>query len=203
MKTATLKSKARVNEVVDIHMQSFTGFFLTFLGKGFLRQLYKGFIEHENSGILVAIEENKIVGFLAYSGDLSGFYKYLIKRHFISLGWYAGIAFIRKPKIFLRLIRAFEYSNEAKRKEKYVELSSIGVSPEKEKKGVGSNLIGALKSKVNVGKYQYIKLETDARNNEAANGFYRKNGFVLDHEYVTREGRRMNEYRFYLSEEVV
>ena len=35
VKIATLKNKARVNEVVDIHMQSFTGFFLTFLGKGF------------------------------------------------------------------------------------------------------------------------------------------------------------------------
>ena len=35
-----------IDEIVDIHMETFTGFFLTFLGKGFLKQLYKGFIEH-------------------------------------------------------------------------------------------------------------------------------------------------------------
>ena len=43
----------------------------------------------------------------------------------------------------------------------------------------------------------YITLETDAENNEAANVFYRKNGFVQAREYVTREGRRMIEYRYY------
>lgn len=198
MKIVTLKNKSRINEVVDIHMRSFTGFFLTFLGKGFLRQLYKGFIEHENSGLLVAVEDDKIIGFLAYSGELSSFYKYLLRKHFISLVWYSSIAFIRKPKIFLRLIRALRYSEDAKRGEKYVELSSIGVLPEKEGKGVGSQLICALKGKVDPSKYQYIKLETDAKDNMAANGFYKKNDFVLVHEYVTNEGRRMNEYRYYL-----
>ena len=200
MKIATLKNKSRVNEVVKVHMQSFKGFFLTFLGKGFLKQLYKGFVEHENSGILVAVENDKIIGFLAYSGDLSSFYKHLLKRHFLPLAWHAGIAFIRKPKIFFRLMRAFGYSEDAKRDEKYVELSSIGVLPEMEGKGVGSQLIKGLKRKAYGGKYQYIKLETDAENNEAANSFYQKNGFVLDHEYVTHEGRKMNEYRVYLSE---
>ena len=203
VKIATLKNKARINEVVDIHMQSFTGFFLTFLGKGFLRQLYKGFIEHENSGLLVAVEEDTIIGFLAYSEELSSFYKYLLRRHFISLAWYAGIAFIRRPKIFLRLIRAFSYSKDAKRNEKYVELSSIGVLPKEEGKGVGSKLISTLKRKVDASKYQYIKLETDAMDNEAANGFYKKNGFVLEHVYETHEGRKMNEYRYYFSEEAV
>ena len=198
MKIATLKNKARINEVVDIHMQSFPGFFLTFLGKGFLKQLYKGFVEHENSGLLVAVENDKIIGFLAYSGNLSSFYNYLLKRHFLSLAWHAGIAFVRKPKIFLRLIRAFSYSEDAKRDEKYVELSSIGVIPKMEGKGVGSQLIKGLKRKVDGEKYRYIKLETDAENNEAANCFYQKNGFVLDHEYVTHEGRKMNEYRFHL-----
>ena len=203
MRIATLKSKARINEVVDIHMQSFTGFFLTFLGKGFLKQLYKVFIEHENSGLLVAVENDKIIGFLAYSGDLSSFYKYLLKRHFLPLAWHAGIAFIRKPKIFLRLIRAFSYSEDAKRDEKYVELSSIGVLPEMAGKGVGTQLMRSLKRKVDGEKYRYIKLETDAENNEAANSFYRKNEFMLDHEYVTYEGRKMNEYRFYLSEAAI
>ena len=39
VRIGTLKNKNRIPEVVDVHMQSFTGFFLTFLGKGFLNQL--------------------------------------------------------------------------------------------------------------------------------------------------------------------
>lgn len=198
MKVATLKNKSRIEEVVDIHMKSFSGFFLTFLGRGFLKRLYQGFVEHKDSGLLVAADKDRIVGFLAYSGNLSDFYKYLIQRHLISLAWYAGIAFIRKPRIFFRLIRAFGYSKGAKREEMYIELSSIGVSPEAEGKGIGSKLISALKSKADVEKYRYIKLETDAENNKGANCFYKKNGFALDHTYVTHEGRKMNEYRYYL-----
>lgn len=191
-----LKDKKKVNEVVDIHMKSFSGFFLTFLGKGFLKQLYKGFLEEENSGLIVAFDEDKkILGFLAYSSNLSGFYKYLIKKHLISFGWYAMLGFFRNPKIFFRLIRAFAYSREAKREEKYIELSSIGVLPISENLGIGSRLIDYLK-KLNFEGYQYIKLETDAINNDIANNFYRKNGFILNHSYFTPEGRKMNEYRW-------
>lgn len=199
MKIVTLKNKCRVSEVVDVHMKSFSGFFLTFLGRGFLKQLYKGFVEYKGSGLIVAVnDKDKIIGFLAYSDDLSGFYKYLIKKHLIPFVWYAGIGFLRKPKIFFRLFRALSYSSEAKREEKYVELSSIGVIPEVEGMGIGSKLIRTLKKKVDPNKYKYIKLETDAENNEGANLFYQKNGFVLDHEYETHEGRKMNEYRWFI-----
>ena len=191
-----LKDKKKVSEVVDIHMKSFSGFFLTFLGKGFLKQLYKGFLEEKNSGLIVAFDEDeKILGFLAYSSNLSGFYKYLIKKHLLSFGWYAMLGFFRNPKIFFRLIRAFTYSGEAKREEKYIELSSIGVLPVSENLGIGSRLIDYLK-KLNFEGYQYIKLETDAINNDIANNFYRKNGFILNHSYFTPEGRKMNEYRW-------
>lgn len=205
MKIASLINKRRAREVVDIHMQSFTGFFLTFLGKGFLKQLYTGFIEHEGSGIIVAVNDSdEIVGFLAYSDDMSSFYKYLIKKKLIPFAWYSGCAFLRNPKIMFRLLRAFTYSGEAKRTEKYIELSSIGVKPASEGTGVGSKLISALKVKAcnlnreRTEKYEYIKLETDAVDNDGANAFYQKNGFVLDHEHATREGRRMNEYRYYI-----
>lgn len=193
-----LNDKNKIDEIVNIHMQSFSGFFLTFLGKGFLKQLYKGFLEEKNSNLIVASDINgKILGFLAYSSNLSGFYKYLIKKHLISFGWYAMFGFFRNPKIFFRLIRAFTYSQEAKREEKYIELSSIGVLPVKENSGIGSKLINYLKE-LDFREYQYIKLETDAINNENTNKFYKKNKFVVSNSYSTPEGRVMNEYRFYL-----
>ena len=45
-------------------------------------------------------------------------------------------------------------------------------------------------------KYAYITLETDAVDNEEVNRFYQKNGFTLARTYETREGRKMNEYRY-------
>ena len=58
--------KAVIDEIVSIHMNTFTGFFLTFLGRGFLNLMYQSYAEYKDSGIFVAFEEEKPVGFLAY-----------------------------------------------------------------------------------------------------------------------------------------
>ncbi len=188
--------KAVINQIVDIHMKTFTGFFLTFLGKGFLKQLYKGFSSHEQSGLLVAEQNGSVVGFLAYSENLSDFYRYLIKKSLVPFSWYSLGATIRKPAAMFRLIRAFLKPSESKRKEAYIELSSIGVLCEMKNQHVGSRLIDGLKGKYDSCRFSYIKLETDAVDNDGVNAFYVKNGFVLDNTYETPEGRKMNEYRW-------
>lgn len=193
----TSLDKKILDEIVKIHLATFQGFFLTFMGKGFLSQMYLSYVLHKDSDIIIAQEDGKTVGFLAYSTDMSGLYKYMIKTRLIPFGWYSFGAFLRNPKVFMRLIRAFLKPGEATRKEKYIELSSIGVSPEIKSKGIGTKLIGFLKENVNFDDYEYIKLETDAVDNELANHFYVKNGFVMKGEYETREGRKMYEYHYY------
>lgn len=189
-------NKTVIKQVVNIHMRTFDGFFLTFLGEGFLCQLYQGFCRHPQSGLIIAEQQGRIVGFLAYSEDLSGFYKYLIKTHLVPFAWYSAGAMVRKPSIMIRLIRAFHKPGESIREERYVELSSIGVLPEMKNNRVGSLMIEKLKSIFDNQRFEYIKLETDAENNEAANHFYEKNGFIKVGGYETPEGRRMNEYRY-------
>lgn len=191
----TLTQK-ELKDVVNIHMETFEGFFLTFLGSGFLQQMYKGFITHANSGLIVAKENDKVVGVLAYSEDLSGFYNYLIKSRLILFAWYSIKAVIRKPTIIFRLFRSFLKPTESKRKEKYIELSSIGVSPNVKGQHIGSFMIDALKEIFEKKDFAYINLETDAVGNELVNKFYIKNGFKLFRSYETHEGRKMNEYRW-------
>ena len=188
--------KDTINDIVSIHLNTFTGFFLTFMGRGFLNLMYRSYAEYKDSGILVAFEDEKPVGFLAYSGDLSGLYKYMIKKRLILFGLYSLGAFFRKPTVFMRLVRAFLKPGETRRAEKYVELASIGVDPNVKSRGVGSQLIDALKAQVDFYEYAYITLETDAVNNEGANHFYKKNGFVIEREFETNEGRKMFEYRY-------
>jgi len=192
-----------LNSIVSIHLSTFKGFFLTFMGGGFLKLMYRSYVEYNNSGVLVAFENDKPVGFLAYTGDLSKLYKYMIKKRLIPFAWYSIGAFLRKPAVFMRLVRALLKPGEAKREEKYVELASVGVAPEIVSKGVGSKLIDALKEKVDFTEYEYITLETDAENNDGANHFYKKNGFVAEREFETNEGRKMFEYRYRPEEKLV
>lgn len=190
------EEKELINDIVSIHLNTFTGFFLTFMGRGFLNQMYRSYCDHDESGLLVAEDNGKAIGFLAYSGDFSGLYKFMIKTRLIPFGWYSVGAFFRRPSAFMHIIKAFLKPSEVKRDEKYVELSSIGVDPTIKSKGVGSLLIDELKKIVDFNKFAYITLETDAINNDGAIHFYEKNGFVRERMYETDEGRKMYEYRF-------
>ena len=190
------EEKKLIDEIVTIHLNTFTGFFLTFMGRGFLRQMYQSYCDHDESGLLVAEEDGNALGFLAFSSNFSGLYKFMIKTRLIQFGWYSIGAFFRRPSAFMHIISAFLKPGEAKREEKYVELSSIGVDPDVKSMGIGSKLIEALKYNVDFNKYAYINLETDAVDNEGAIHFYEKNGFVRERMFETDEGRKMYEYRF-------
>lgn len=190
------KEKEVIDSIVEIHLQTFQGFFLTFMGRGFLRQMYRSYCNERSSGLLTAEENGVPVGFLAYSGDMSGLYNYMIRKRLPAFAWYSLGAFFRRPAVFMRLLRAFLKPGESSRTETYMELASIGVSPIAKSKGIGTKLVEELKKRTDFEEYAYITLETDAADNEEANRFYLKNGFYLEREYKTREGRRMNEYRY-------
>ncbi|MBJ2357867.1 GNAT family N-acetyltransferase [Sphaerochaeta sp. S2] len=183
-----------VEQIAAIHLSSFPGFFLTFLGKGFLKYLYKGFILHPDSGILVAKKESRVVGFLAYSTELSQFYSFILKRFFFPFAWYGFLGALRSPKSILRIIRALTYPSAKKTDKKNIEISSIAVDPNVQTKGIGSVLIEQLCEIFKDSEFQVICLETDAENNDAANAFYEKNGFKVENVSETPEGRRMNHY---------
>ena len=190
--------KNRVLELSLLHKKAFPGFFLTQLGIPFLNTLYKGYLEDENSGILVAEEENRIVGLIAYSKDYPMFFKNLIKHKIVQFAWCSFIAFLRHPSFAKRLFMAFKKSDSVVKEEDYIELASICVDPAFEGRGTGSELIDYLKKMADHSKYAYISLETDAVGNDAVNKFYIKNGFSLERQYLSGEARKMNEYRFYL-----
>lgn len=137
----------------------------------------------------------------------------MLKKHFLRLGWFALGAFIRKPKIFIKLLGSYKilkkssaikkketqvkkeinYSNENNGK-KQIHLMSIAVAPEYKSCGVGTKLIDRLKEDLNASEYSGIVLSTEAENNEAANNFYIKNGFVVINQYVLQDGRKSNQY---------
>lgn len=189
--------RRQIESIVDIHMATFPGFFLTFLGPGFLRYLYQAFMTHQPSQLLVAENETgELLGFVAFTNDLSALYRHLIKRSILPLAWFSICAFLRQPSIFSRLVRGLSQPGHSVREERYAELSSIGVAPQQKHAGIGSALILEVKSRIDFSTISYLKLETDAESNDDVNSFYLRNGFILHHTFATAEGRRMNEYRF-------
>ena len=185
-----------IKSIAELHKKAFPTFFLTQLGIPFLRTLYNGYMEDKDSGIIVAEDKGKLVGFIAYSNDYPRFYKGLMKHHLLKFAFCSLGAAIRHPSFIKRLFGAFRKSENVIKTERYVELASICVDPEIESRGTGSQLIDYLKAIVDFDTYAYINLETDADGNDGVNKFYVKNGFKLEREFVTAEGRRMNEYRY-------
>ena len=188
--------RAEIPAIVNLHKQAFPSFFLTQLGTLFLKALYTGYLEHMESGIIIAEDAGKLVGFIAFSYDYSSFYKELIKKSLLTFAFCSFWASIRNPSFIKRLLGAFRKSSSVVKDERYVELASIGVDPTINGSGIGSALIDYLKGIVDYHVYSYINLETDADSNEGVNRFYQKNGFKLARQFTTPEGRSMNEYRY-------
>lgn len=195
-----LTDASDILSVVDIHMDTFEGFFLTVLGRDFLNCLYSGFVEHPESGLIIAKEREtaKVIGFLAYSESMSSFYSWLLRDKFFKFFWYSIKAVFKSPKSFFRLLRALTYPSNSKSDDLYIELSSIGVLNNAKSKGIGTFLLKTLIDKYSDLSFKYIRLSTDKVDNEYANSFYKKNGFSLSGSYKTPEGREMNEYRYIL-----
>ena len=185
-----------IDKVVVLHKKAFKGFFLSTMHSGFLRKMYLSFCEFKNAELLVYVQDDEPVGFIAYSRDTSGIYSYMLWHHFFSFFWYSFLEFLEHPPVFKKMFSAVGMPKSSVRSEHYVKVFSIGVDPDCQQKGIGTELINELKRRLDFSIYRYITLETDADNNDGANAFYLKNGFVLSKRFTTREGRRMNRYHY-------
>ncbi len=185
---------ADITTVVDIHMQAFQNFFLTFLGPRFLRELYSS-IRADPSGIAYVYNNgNGILGFVAGTDQPDGFYRRLLVHRW----WRFGLASIgpvlSKPSILPRLLRAFNKPGEVKAEQNTGTLMSIATLPNAQNKGIGQILVKAFLNEASRRDLKYVNLTTDQDNNQKANIFYQKLGFTCARSFTTPEGRRMNEY---------
>lgn len=192
----TKATRELLDTIVDLHIKSFEGFFLSTLHPGFLRQLYKSFVTYKKAELLVAFEGDDPVGFIAYSFDTNGAYRHMLWRYFFPFFWYSFLSFLKKPSIFVKMFSALTKPYAFTRETDYAKIFSIGVEPEYRRHGVGSLLIKDMKARVDFEKYKYITLETDAKDNDEVNRFYLENGFRLSSDFYTFEGRHMNKYHY-------
>ena len=185
-----------VDGVVDVHMAAFPGFFLTFLGRQFLREFYREFVRDTKSITLIAEDPSseKLLGFAVGNLDPAGFFSQMVSKRWWVFAIASLPALAKNPKYVVRLIRALGYRGDVPKDMSRTLLSSISVLPELRRTGLGSILLKEWVEKARLRGSRGCYLTTDAADNDAVNQFYIRNGWEKDLEYVTPEGRKMCRY---------
>lgn len=181
-----------------VHETAFPRFFLSTLGPRFLTEFYAGFLDDPTAVAVVARNATgDPVGAAVGTTEPAGYYRRLLRRRFASLAFASCVAAVRRPKAIVRLARGAFYRGEAgyDNSPPGALLSSICTAPTTQNAGLGKKLLTEWERKAKEQGASSAHLSTDASGNEAANAFYRSSGWVLAHDYRTREGRRMNHYR--------
>jgi ribosomal protein S18 acetylase RimI-like enzyme len=180
--------------VINVHLESFPGFFLTFLGREFLTLLYKNIQCDPDGIVLVALSDKRLEGFIAGVTQQFGFYQRLIKRQKWAFARAAVGALLKQPKIAPRLLKALRRPQESKTASAQACLMSMGVRCESQGKGIGKQLVRAFCQTLAERGVKALCLTTDQENNEQVKRFYQRLGFYVVRTYTTPEGRVMNEY---------
>lgn len=181
--------------IVQTHLVSFPGFFLTFLGPGFLSLYYAGICAApEGIGCVYLNSSGLAAGFVAGSSNPRGFYSRLLKRDWLRFALASVGSIIRKPTVIGRIARGLFHPGDNPFGDDVGGLFSIGVLPELQGTGAGKLLVQAFLHEAGMRGCTKVFLTTDRDGNEAVNSFYQKLGFRLERHYETPERRRMNEY---------
>jgi ribosomal protein S18 acetylase RimI-like enzyme len=184
-----------ISRVVEIHLESFPGFFLTFLGARFLSLYYAGICAAPEGIAYVYLDSTgSPAGFVAGTSDPRGFYSRLLRKDWMRFSMASLAAMVRKPSIVPRIARGLLHPSQNPAEIDVAGLYSIGVLPSLQGTGAGKKLVAAFLEEARNRGCRKVFLTTDREGNDAVNEFYRKMRFRVEREYTTPEGRRMNEY---------
>jgi GNAT superfamily N-acetyltransferase len=183
-----------IREVVDVHLHSFEGFFLSFLGPQFLRLYYESIVDYLGGVGYVYLNGGRVVGFVCGIVGPSRFYRHLIRTRWWRFAVAALGAALRRPSIVPRLFRALLYPSKTSRRADTATLTSIAVDPAMKGEGIGAKLVAVFLEDVRGRGVRRVNLTTDRHGNDKVNTFYQKQGFRCERAFTTPEGREMYEY---------
>jgi ribosomal protein S18 acetylase RimI-like enzyme len=185
-----------LDEVAELHLEAFPGFFLSSLGKRFLMELYSGFLSQPSGVFIVARQKGRIVGFAAGTTEPAKFFRELRRRRVAAFLLKALPAVVRNPlPVCRKLLYAARYRGEVPtRVSTGALLSSIGIAKAAMGTGVASALISAFETEVRKRGIASVYLTTDVHDNARVKAFYAKHGYeILDR--FRQDGRR-DMYRY-------
>lgn len=182
--------------LADLHTAAFPGFFLTSLGRRFLRLLYAGFMSEPQAICLVAEDAGETLGFAAGTMHPAGFFRALLQRRALTFALAAVPGLLRSPLFVARkCLGALYYRGETPGGlPEAALLSSLAVSPAAQGRGVGQALVTAFAEEARRRGGMAVYLTTDENDNERTNRFYARCGFVLLDTFTRPGHRTMNRW---------
>lgn len=187
----SLQSKY-AGKCAELHIQGIPTGFISSLGQEFVAELYEAVAEDKNSFGFVAVEDDKVLGFVAFSINLSRLYKQVaLKKGF-------KFAFVLAKKMLsLQVIKKvwdnLLYPSKMRKMDlPDAELLSIAVAPEGRGRGIAKQLVDAGFKECRKRGLEKVKVLV-ATDNDAASELYRKCGFVLNAQ-IYSHGIRSNIY---------
>jgi ribosomal protein S18 acetylase RimI-like enzyme len=186
------------NNIADIHIAAFPGFFLTALGKDVLRVFYRSLFQDKSTIVWGVSNEQKLIGFFVASTKSKGLYTRIFIKHFLNFLTPLTISFLKNINLLKKMITSVNSVNYFNVPLTFqASLLSICVSPNYAGKGIGKLLLNKLENELKLQKQTGYYLTTDAEKNEATNSFYLNYGFQL-HDIYRQDKRIMNIYVKYL-----
>jgi len=170
-----LATKNDALEIAKIHKQEINQGFLSQLGIKFLAKLYEAMILSKESFVVVAKENNQIIGFISGCVNVKNFYKDFLKNHTFS----AIIILLPKFFNFVTIKKIFETLKYSKRKEDNLpeaELLVIASKREFHGKGIALKTFECFINEMKKREIEQFKVIV-GENLSRAIGFYEKMGF--------------------------
>lgn len=179
--------------VADLHFECINKGFLVRLGRRFLRALYRGIAADPDSRVWVAEDPSAgVVGFCAYSKNVAGLYKRVLKARALRLG-IASLPYSLNPWVVWEVLDTLRYpAKQSAQDLPPAEILSIAVSARTRGGGVGKRLLDVAVDQARQDGQPAVKVLAGAAL-DGANKFYPACGFTKVAEIV-QHGDVLNVY---------
>lgn len=165
-------------QVAWLHIQGINTGFISSLGIEFVMALYGAIAEDKNSFGFVAVEDDKILGFVAFTTNLSKLYKAIILKRGLHFAFLLAGKMFSLERIKKVLETLFYPGRIRKINLPSAELLSIVVAQQGQGKGLATQLVQAGLQECQKREIDKVKVLVGT-GNEAANKLYLKCGFEL------------------------
>lgn len=170
--------KQYAEDVARLHIHGISTGFISSLGKGFVTALYEAITEDKNSFGFVAIEDGRVLGFIAFSSDLYRLYKYVVLKKGFKFAFILARGML-SFKVLKKIWDNILYPSKMKKMHlPRAELLSIVTANEGRGQGIAKQLVDAGFKECGKRNIDRVKVLV-AANNESANKLYQKCSFEL------------------------
>ena len=170
--------KQYASQVAGLHISGISTGFISSLGMGFVAALYEMIADDQNSFCIIVVEDDEVLGFAAFSANLSKLYKYVALKKgskFVFVLAKRMLSF----KTFKKVIDNLRYPSKMKKMNlPDAELLSIVIAPQGRGRGLATQLVGKGFEECASRGIGEVKVLVGVAN-EPANRLYQKCGFKL------------------------